>query len=92
VVDIVREFRDSGEYDQAPTLRACIMIARVASLQGLRPSAGDPRFVQICLDVLASKTAFTSKSRDRRTAQRKMLIQLIEHHMTRPVGVEGIEL
>ena len=52
VVDIVREFRDSGEYDQAPTLRACIMIARVTALQGLRPSAGDKRFVQICLDVL----------------------------------------
>jgi nitric oxide reductase NorQ protein len=83
VVDIVREFRDSGEYDQAPTLRACIMIARVTAMQGLRPSASDKRFVQICLDVLESKTAFTSKNRDRRTAQRKMLLQLIGHHMTR---------
>jgi gas vesicle protein GvpN len=88
VVDIVREFRDSGEYDQAPTLRACIMIARVTALQGLRPSAGDKRFVQICLDVLESKTAFTSKNRDRRTAQRKMLLQLIGHHMTRPANAE----
>ncbi|NTW00100.1 MAG: gas vesicle protein GvpN [Oscillochloris sp.] len=84
VVDIVREFRDSGEYDQAPTLRACIMIARVAAMQGIRPSSNDPRFAQICLDVLESKTAFTSKSRDRRAAQRKMLLQLIEHHTTRP--------
>jgi len=88
VVDIVREFRDSGEYDQAPTLRACIMIARVSALQGLRPSAKDKRFVQICLDVLESKTAFTSKNRDRRTAQRKMLIQLIDHHMESPAHAE----
>jgi gas vesicle protein GvpN len=88
VVDIVREFRDSGEYDQAPTLRACIMISRVSAMQGLRPSASDQRFVQICLDVLESKTAFTSKNRDRRTAQRKMLLQLIEHHMTRPAKAE----
>lgn len=88
VVDIVREFRASGEYDQAPTLRACIMIARVSALQGIRPSANDQRFVQICLDVLESKTAFTSKSRDRRTAQRKMLLQLIDHHMTRPADAE----
>jgi len=86
VVDIVREFRNSGEYDQTPTLRACIMIARVAELQGLRPSANDQRFVQICLDVLESKTAFTSKNRDRRTAQRKMLLQMIEHHLTRPAA------
>jgi len=88
VVDIVREFRDSGEYDQAPTLRACIMISRVAAQQGILPSAKDQRFVQICLDVLESKTAFTSKSRDRRMAQRKMLLQLIDHHMTRPADAE----
>jgi nitric oxide reductase NorQ protein len=80
VVDIVREFRASGEYDQAPTLRACIMIARVAALQGLVPSARDPRFVQICLDVLESKMAFSVKNRERRLEQRKMLLQVIDHH------------
>jgi nitric oxide reductase NorQ protein len=82
VVDIVREFRASGEYDQAPTLRACIMIARVAALQGLVPSSGDPRFVQICLDILESKVAFSAKNRERRLEQRKMLLQVIEHHTT----------
>ncbi|MBU0492969.1 MAG: gas vesicle protein GvpN, partial [Chloroflexi bacterium] len=63
IVDLVRDFRTSGEYDQAPTLRACIMIGRVAAQQGLRPAASDPRFVSICLDVLEAKTAFTSKTR-----------------------------
>ncbi len=85
VVGIVREFRASGEYDQAPTLRACVMIARVAALQKLRPSEGDPRFVQICLDVLESKMAFSVKNRVRRMSQRKMLLQLIEHHVNRQV-------
>jgi gas vesicle protein GvpN len=80
VVDLVREFRASGEYDQTPTLRACTMIARVATMQGVRPSAHEPRFVAICLDVLESKTAFTSKSQERRAQQRKMLLSLIEHH------------
>ena len=80
VVDIVREFRASGEYDQAPTLRACIMIGRVAALQGLLPSQGGQRFIQICLDILESKSAFSAKNRDRRAEQRKMLLQLIEHH------------
>lgn len=84
VVDIVREFRASGEYDQAPTLRACIMIARVAAMQRMWPSSHDPRFVQLCLDILESKNAFTSKNRERRAEQRKMLLQLIEHHATRP--------
>jgi gas vesicle protein GvpN len=80
IVDVVRDFRASGEYDQSPTLRACIMIARVAAMQGLQPSADDARFVSICLDVLESKTAFTSQARERRAQQRKMLLSLIEHH------------
>ncbi|MBL7183586.1 MAG: gas vesicle protein GvpN, partial [Anaerolineae bacterium] len=67
-------------YDQAPTLRACIMISKVSDMQGLQPSAQNPRFVQICLDLLESKTAFTSQSRERRPQQRKMLLSLIEHH------------
>jgi nitric oxide reductase NorQ protein len=84
VVEIVREFRALGEYDQPPTLRACIMIARVAALAGLQPSLGEQRFVQICLDVLESKTAFSLKNRDRRAEQRKMLLQIIQHHVARP--------
>jgi len=80
IVDIVRDFRASGEYDQAPTLRACIMIGQVTAMQGLRPAADEPRFVRICLDVLESKTVFTSQARERRAQQRKMLLSLIEHH------------
>jgi nitric oxide reductase NorQ protein len=86
VVDIVRELRASGEYDQPPTLRACIMIARVAAIQQLWPSSQDRRFAQICLDILESKTAFTTKNRDRRIDQHKMLLQLIAHHVARPAA------
>jgi nitric oxide reductase NorQ protein len=80
IVDLVRDYRASGEYDQTPTLRACIMIARVAAMKELSPSAQDANFVRICLDVLESKTAFTSQARERRAQQRKMLLSLIEHH------------
>jgi len=80
VVDIVRDFRASGEYDQTPTLRACIMIARVTAMLGLEPSAREPRFVTICLDVLGPKTAFTKQARERYSKQQQMLVHLIEHH------------
>jgi nitric oxide reductase NorQ protein len=86
IVDLVRDFRTSGEYDQTPTMRACIMIGRVAVMQGLRPAARDPRFVGICLDVLESKTAFTSQARERRSQQRKMLLSLIEHHCDQQIA------
>jgi gas vesicle protein GvpN len=80
VVDVVRDFRASEEYDQAPTLRASIMIARFLAAEGLVPNANDPRFVNVCLDALESKTAFTSRTRERRAVQRKVLLSLIEHH------------
>ena len=86
IVDIVRDYRASGEYDQTPTLRACIMIARVASLQAVRVSAADPSFVAICLDVLEAKMAFTSQARERRVQQRKLLHNLIGHHCGSPLS------
>ncbi|NJN16140.1 MAG: gas vesicle protein GvpN [Oscillochloris sp.] len=80
VVDIVRDFRSSGEYDQAPTMRAAVMIARVTAQQGYAVRAEDPRFVQVVLDILEAKKSFGAHGRDQRVQQRKMIIGLIEHH------------
>ncbi len=80
IVDIVRDFRESGEYDQAPTLRSCIMIVRAAAVRGREPSREEPGFVSICLDVLGSKTPLTTQNRKRRAEQQKMLLSLIHHH------------
>jgi gas vesicle protein GvpN len=80
VVDIVRDFRDSEEYDQTPTLRACIMIAKVAARQGMRLSNRDPRFVRTCLDVLQSKAVFSREARERWDRQRQLLTGLVERH------------
>lgn len=80
IIDLVRDYRASGEYSQAPTLRAGLMIARVVSLQGLPVSADDSRFVQTCLDVLEAKSAPASRSLERRQEHRRMLLRLIEHH------------
>jgi len=52
IVDIVRDMRSRGVGNFRPTLRACIMIARVLTHRGGRPSADDPIFLQTCLDVL----------------------------------------
>jgi gas vesicle protein GvpN len=80
VVDIVRDFRASGEYDQAPTMRACSMIARIIAQQEIAPSATDPRFVHVVLDVLEAKKNYSSRAPEQRNRQRKMIIGLIEHH------------
>jgi nitric oxide reductase NorQ protein len=80
IVDVVRDFRQSGEYVQPPTLRACIMIGRVLATQNMHAFAEDPSFVRVCLDVLESKTPLTVKHQERRIKERNMLISLIEHH------------
>jgi gas vesicle protein GvpN len=80
IVDLVRAFRASGEYDQTPTLRGSVMISKVCATVGLVPDAANPAFVAVCLDVLESKTAFTVKGKERRLEQRRMLMSLIKHH------------
>lgn len=81
IVNVVRDFRASGEYEQTPTLRAGIMIAKVAAFRGLRARADDARFVQTCIDLLESKGVFaSSRAEERRAQQRKMLLDLVQHH------------
>jgi len=80
LVQMVRDFRESGAYDQVPTLRSCIMIARTAAMHGFEFSAETPGFVSICLDVLGSKTPLDTRNRKRREEQQKLLLNLIQHH------------
>jgi nitric oxide reductase NorQ protein len=81
IVDVVRDYRSSGEYDQTPSLRSCIVIATVVAQQHLQVAADDPRFVLVCVDVLGSKAApNTGEGRERRARHQTMLLSLIEHH------------
>jgi len=54
IVDMFRDFRESGDYEFTPTVRAAIAIAKVLNISGTRPMAGDKAFTRICLDVLGS--------------------------------------
>jgi len=52
IVDVVRQLRDMGLTKQGPSLRACIMIGRIAAQQGAHARRGDTVFSEICHDVL----------------------------------------
>ena len=52
IVDIVRDFRELGVHQNPPTVRACIMIAKVAALRGAQITYEDLDFREACRDVL----------------------------------------
>jgi gas vesicle protein GvpN len=78
IVDVVRDFRASREYAQRPSVRASLMIARIAANQHMRVASDEPRFVQLCLDLLASKLKPDSDGLPD-IRQRQLLIQLVDH-------------
>src|SRR3990172_5143580 len=57
IVDIVQELRNFGVNNHRPTIRACIAIARILTLQGGHARLDDENFLWICRDVLATDTA-----------------------------------
>lgn len=57
IVCIVRSLRESGVCEFAPTVRACIMVARVLKIRNGSGVGGGALFRQLCLDVLASESS-----------------------------------
>ncbi len=57
IVDVVRELRSVGPSHHRPTIRACIMIARLLVHRGARAHGDDHVFQWVCRDVLNTDTA-----------------------------------
>ena len=57
IVNIVRELRESGKCEFAPTVRACIMIGKTLSGQQLTLAQSNGVFTQRCQDILSSETS-----------------------------------
>lgn len=84
IVDLVRDFRASGEYAQRPSLRAGVLIARLCAAQGVPVNADNPAFVQIVLDVLGSRMKPRAGGLpDPRHQQ--LLVKLTDHFCTAPL-------
>jgi gas vesicle protein GvpN len=77
IVDIVRELRKAGVAAQTPSLRTAIMIARIVRAEGITIGGHNPRFVQLCFDVLESKAPSAAKAPDERLCFVSLLEKLI---------------
>jgi len=79
IVDIVRALRESKEYEFAPTVRSCVMVAKSLETNKGKVSASDFTFRELIHDILASETTRTgSKVHYEKTA--KMVDKLIDKH------------
>jgi nitric oxide reductase NorQ protein len=78
IVDLVRAIRRLPKVQHPPSMRSAIMIARVVARERILPTADDPRFIRLCLDVLAAKARATH--RDDRDQFAAMLLRLLHSH------------
>jgi len=61
IVHLVREMRGVGVSNHRPTVRACIMVAKVLAQRGGRARWDDRDFRLVCRDVLSTDTAKVSR-------------------------------
>lgn len=79
IVNVVRDLRKSGEYEFAPTIRGCIMIAKSLRSNGGRVSASDSYFKNLTQDILASETSRIG-SKDHHSKVRQLVGKLVLEH------------
>jgi nitric oxide reductase NorQ protein len=79
IVKIVRGLRESGKCEFAPTVRACIMIAKTLKVQNLTPSNSNGVFTQMCQDILASETSRVG-SKTNQNIVKQIVKELVEKY------------
>lgn len=91
VVELVRGFRASGQYEIKPTVRKCLMIGKVMAVRQIRASAADRVFREVVLDVLGTEPMFSDDPAVRNSQQRLVIEGLIDQHCP-PDGLPAWEL
>lgn len=79
IVNIVRDLRESGKCEFAPTIRGCIMIARSLKVLNGSFDARSRVFEEVCRDILSSETSRVGSKADREQVG-AVIRELIEKH------------
>lgn len=93
IVDLVRDYRETARCGHPPTMRASLMIARVAAREGIAPTVTNDDFVQLCLDVLGSRSAAGTRiDPAEATRRRDLLLSLVSRHCPPPARARSPHL
>ena len=79
IVAVVRDLRESGKCEFAPTVRGCIIIAKTLRIRGGSADSGCASFREICADVLSSESSRVGSIGNTRKV-RKLVGELIDRH------------
>jgi nitric oxide reductase NorQ protein len=90
IVDVVRAFRERGRYEFAPSVRAPLMIAKVAKVRSACVDSRDEFFREILLDVLCSETSRRGIGTDG-AETRELVRSLMEEYCSSPSGQDETE-
>jgi len=80
IVRVIRGFRETGEYEFAPTIRSSVIIAKVLKTKKVQAVKEESFFQQVCLDVLVSETNRVDLKGGRRAQVNKIILDLIEKY------------
>jgi len=90
IVEIVRRFRSLGVNHHRPTIRACIMIAKIVALRGASAEGGDAIFRETCRDVLCTDTVKITRHGEALDLDRlDEIIDQVCSPRSRPNGANG---
>lgn len=79
IAEMICDYRTSRNLAQTPTLRSGIMIGKIAHDRQWQVSCENPHFVQLCMDILLSKSVNATASENHSQAK-SLLTQLLRHY------------
>lgn len=88
VVAVVRDFREFSKSTITPTIRSCVMISKVMSVQASRAFAGDANFAQTCRDVLLSRLVHNRSNPLELSKSETLLGDLIDQYCSSSLSAE----
>lgn len=75
ITTLIAEIRKDCKYDKGPSLRASLMIARIASEGNIKVDGSDPGFQRLCIDILGHQVSRCIESNEPMKTAEKLIIK-----------------
>jgi hypothetical protein len=80
IVNLVRDFRNSGQYASVPSLRVGVMMGKIIKANNCHASKKDAFFRKVAYDMLCSKIDGLSMENNSESVSKRVVDALIDTH------------